>query len=312
MAAQPTGDGYLSQHSLYSLGLLAISVNVLLMLVKITVGILGQSYALVADGIESASDIFSSLISWAGFHLSLKPADAKHPYGHGKIEALAGLFAGLSLLAAAGIIAYHAILEIVTPHHAPAWFTLPVLLLVVAVKTSLSKRIISAGKHLDSNAIKGDGWHHASDAITSGAAAIGISIALIGGKGFEMADDWAALMACVIVVINGLLIMRNALDDVLDAKVSENIHACIVEKAESVKGVENIEKCRVRKSGISFFVEIHVRVDPSLTVHEGHKIGHDVKKTLLAGNLKIQDVMIHIEPAENSSPDGKYKEQQFL
>jgi len=166
------------------------------MVVKIGVGFLGNSYALIADGIESASDIFASLITWAGFQISLKPADDDHPYGHGKFESLAGMFSGFSLLTAAAIIGYNSILEIQAPHHAPAWFTLPVLVLVVVVKELLSRRVLSAGDAIGSTALKGDAWHHRSDAITSGAAAIGITIALIGGEGFEMADDWAALFAC--------------------------------------------------------------------------------------------------------------------
>jgi cation diffusion facilitator family transporter len=173
-----------------SLGVLAICINVCLMIIKIGVGVVGNSYALVADGIESASDIFSSVITWAGFRLSLKPADEDHPYGHGKIDALTGIFSGSCLFAAAAFIAYQSIIEIRTPHHSPAWFTLPVLIAVIVVKELLSRRVFAVADTLDSNALKGDAWHHRSDAITSAAAAIGITISLIGGKGWEMADDW--------------------------------------------------------------------------------------------------------------------------
>jgi hypothetical protein len=171
------------------LGILAICINVSLMIIKIGVGVVGNSYALVADGIESASDIFSSVITWAGFRLSLKPADEDHPYGHGKIDALTGMFSGGCLFLAAAFIAYQSIIEIRTPHHSPAWFTLPVLIAVIVVKELLSRRVFAVANTLDSNALKGDAWHHRSDAVTSGAAAIGITIALIGGKGWEMADD---------------------------------------------------------------------------------------------------------------------------
>lgn len=197
-----------SPNETLGLGILAICINLVLMLVKIGVGLLGNSYALVADGIESASDIFSSLITWAGFQFSLKPADENHPYGHGRMETLAGMFAGFALLGAAGVIGCNALAEIRTPHHAPAWFTLPVLLGVVAVKEFLSRRVFAAGDSLDSNALKGDAWHHRSDAITSGACAIGIGVALVGGDGYESADDWAALAACLIIVINGFLILK--------------------------------------------------------------------------------------------------------
>jgi cation diffusion facilitator family transporter len=286
-----------SQNDVLGLGILAICINITLMAVKIGVGFLGNSYALIADGIESASDIFSSLITWAGFQISLKPADDDHPYGHGKIESLAGMFSGFSLLTAAAIIGYHSILEIQTPHHAPAWFTLPVLVLVVVVKELLSRRVLSAGDAMGSTALKGDAWHHRSDAITSGAAAIGITIALIGGKGFEMADDWAALLACGVITINGVLILKGALHDVLDGKVSGDIHTEIAAYAHSVVGVRAAEKCRVRKSGVGFFVEIHVWVDPAISVYEGHQIGHKVKDQIMASDGRVQDVTVHIEPA---------------
>lgn len=280
------------------LGILAICINVVLMLVKIGVGLVGNSYALVADGIESASDIFSSLITWAGFHVSLKPADDEHPYGHGKIESLAGMFAGVSLLAAAVIIAWNSISEILTPHHAPAWFTLPVLIGVVIIKELLSRKVLSAGNDFDSIALKGDAWHHRSDAITSGAAAIGIAVALIGGPGYESADDWAALVACVIIVVNGVLILRGSVHDVLDGKVSEDLRADLIQLAEETHGVINTEKCRIRKSGVSLFMEIHVRVDRTITVEAGHHIGHEVKNRLLAKNLRLLDVVVHIEPSD--------------
>jgi len=283
------------------LGALAIGLNVALMVVKITAGVLGNSYALVADGIESASDIFTSMITWVGFHLSLKPADDDHPYGHGKIESLAGVFSGLSLLAAAAFIGYHSVREILTPHHTPAWFTLPVLLGVVVVKEVLSRRMLLAGDALGSQAIKGDAWHHRSDAITSGAAAIGIAVALIGGEGYEKADDIAALLACVIIVMNGGFILRGSLHDILDGQVESSILEAVGERARAVPGVENIEKVRVRKSGIGLFAELHLRVRASMSVYDGHAISHAVKDAIKAGDRRFRDVLIHLEPAASDS-----------
>ncbi len=280
-----------------ALGIFTLGVNVVLMLVKIGVGLVGNSYALVADGIESASDIFSSLITWAGFRFSLRPADEAHPFGHGKLEALAGGFAGVTLLAAAGVIAASSVSEILTPHHAPEWFTLPVLIGVVVVKEFLSRRILSAGEELGSTALRGDAWHHRSDAISSGAAAIGITVALIGGPGYEAADDWAALVACGIIVINGVRILRIALHDVMDGEVPAEWHRAVRESALATPGVVDTEKCRIRKSGMNRFVELHVRVDPAISVFEGHEIGHRVKERVLADNPLVLDVLVHIEPA---------------
>ena len=281
-----------------SLGIWAISINVSLMIVKIGVGVVGNSYALVADGIESASDIFSSIVTWAGFRFSLKPADEDHPYGHGKIDALTGIFSGGCLLAAAVFIAYQSIQEIKTPHHAPAWFTLPVLLGVIVVKEFLSRRVLAAAGELDSSALKGDAWHHRSDAITSAAAAIGITVALIGGKGWEMADDWGALAACVVISINAFMILKSSAYDATDRAVAPEIRDSIVATAATRRGVQRIEKCRVRKSGIGLFVELHVEVDPSTSIVEGHKIGHEVKEALIRSNPRIQDVIVHLEPAQ--------------
>lgn len=278
------------------LGIVAICINVSLMIIKISVGIIGNSYALVADGIESASDIFSSVITWAGFRLSLKPADEDHPYGHGKFDALAGMFSGSCLFAAALFIAWQSIIEIRTPHHAPAWFTLPVLIAVIIVKELLSRRVLAVAAALDSNALKGDAWHHRSDAITSAAAAIGITIALIGGKGWEMADDWGALVACAVIVTNAFLIMRASVYDATDRAASPQIRDLISAAAASQPGVRRIEKCVVRKSGTSLFVELHLEVDPSATIREGHRIGHQVKAALISGNPRIQDVIVHLEP----------------
>lgn len=287
-----------SNNDLIGLGALAIGVNVSLMIVKIVVGLVGNSYALVADGIESASDIFSSLITWSGFHMSLKPPDHDHPFGHGKIESLAGIFSGMSLFVAAAFIAVSSIREIVTPHHAPEWFTLPVLILVVIIKEVLSRKVLSAGNAVGSVAIKGDAWHHRSDAITSAAAAIGIAIALVGGKGYEMADDCAALLACVIIVINGAIIVRTALHDILDGQVDNQIAESVLRLALEVPGVENIEKVRIRKSGICLFAEMHLRVNACMTVFKGHTISHAVKDAIMAHDNRFRDVLIHLEPAE--------------
>ena len=289
-----------SPNEVIDLGILTIFINVALMLVKISMGLLGNSYALVADGIESAGDIFSSIITWAGFHISLKPADEDHPYGHGKVEALAGMFSGFVLLVAAVVIGYNSILEIRTPHHAPAWFTLPVLICVVLVKEFLAQKVLSVGTALDSIALKGDAWHHRSDAMTSGAAAIGISISMVGGRGYESADDWAALVACGIISMNGFHIMKRSLHDVLDGSVSSDLHNAITNMAASTPGVESTEKCRIRKSGIYLFVEIHIRVNPSISVFDGHQISHQVKQRLISENELIKDVIVHIEPGKVS------------
>lgn len=283
--------------SVQRLGFLSLGVNAVLMVVKITTGVLGNCYALIADGVESAGDIITSIVTWLGFHMSLRPADADHPYGHGKIESVAGAFSGLSLFAAATLIAYQSIHEIMTVHEAPAWYTLPVLVLVVIVKESVSRIVMKAGKSVESTAVKGDAWHHHSDAITSGAAAVGIALALVGGKRFAVADDWAALLACAIIYYNGFSILRDAFHEILDGQAGSDVHNFVITIAGSVPGVVDVEKCRIRKSGIDYFVEIHVRVPAEMQVGEGHALGHRVKDTIIAARGAIRDVVVHLEPA---------------
>lgn len=277
-------------------GILVLGVNIALAAVKIAVGWAGHSYALIADGIESAGDVLTSSVTWAGFQLSLRPADENHPYGHGKYETLAGLFSGTVLLAAAGVIAWFSIQEIRTPHHAPAWFTLPVLLGVALAKWALSRRIRTLGTSLDSRALEGDASHHFADALTSAAAATGISIALVGGKGYESADDWAALAACLVIVWNGLSISKASLHEILDGDVASGVDRDVRRSAAEVPGVLGLDKCRIRKSGIQLFVELHVQVDPAMTVEDAHQIGHEVKKHLMRQHSSIQDVVVHLEP----------------
>jgi cation diffusion facilitator family transporter len=275
---------------------LALLLNGLLAAVKIAAGILGHSYVLIADGIESTADIFSSIVVWSGLRVSIIPADEKHPYGHGKAEPIASIIVSFLLLGAAVLIAVHSVHEIRTPHRAPAWFTLPVLLVVIVVKETLFRFAFRTGRTLESTALKSDAWHHRSDALTSAAAFVGIVIALAGGRGYESADDWAALAACGVITWNGLRLLRGALDEVMDASVSPDVVAAVRDLAASVEGVMAIDKCRIRKSGLHLALDIHVVVDGGLTVRRGHEIAHLVTDRLLSSAYRINDVTVHIEP----------------
>jgi cation diffusion facilitator family transporter len=280
---------------------IGMAVNVVLAILKIVTGIMGNSYALIADGIESTADIVSSLVVWTGLKISSLPPDDDHPFGHGKAESIAGIVVALALLAAAVFIGIQSAREIITPHHAPEWFTLLVLALVIATKETLFRFVFKVGDELTSIAVKGDAWHHRSDAITSAAAFVGISIALIGGKGYESADDWAALFACAVILFNGFCIFRAALGEIMDAAVPNPIQKHIRELASFVPGVVQIEKCRIRKSGLGLFVDIHVVVDGDLTVRRGHEIAHEVSRQLKASHLSVQDVVVHVEPAPSDT-----------
>ena len=280
----------------------AVAVNIILALIKITTGIFGNSYALIADGIESTMDIVSSLIVWGGLRISIKPPDKSHPFGHGKAESMAGVVVAMSLLAASVVIAVQSIREIQTPHHSPAWCTLVVLVGVIITKETLFRKISRIGDQLDSRALKSDAWHHRSDALTSMAAFVGISIALVGGPGYEVADDWAALAACGVILYNGTRLLFPALNEVMDGAVPDDIEDQIRKLASQVEGVLEIEKCRIRKSGTGLLMDIHVVVQGDILVREGHEIGHEVKDYLLNSGLKISDVTVHIEPGSLDNP----------
>lgn len=276
--------------------IIGILVSIALAIIKGITGILGNSYALIADAIESIADVFTSGVLLLGLKTSLKPPDKDHPYGHGKAESLAALVISLGLLLAAGIIIHASIINIITPHKSPATFTLWILMLVIVVKEVLSRWVSKVGKEIDSHGVKADAFHHRSDAITSAAAFIGISISLIGGEGFEVADDCAALVASGIILINAYKIARPAIDELMDTSPNEQIIGEIKSVAKSVKGVIEIEKTYARKTGSVYYVDIHVIVNRDLTVAYGHKIGHDVKDAIMTAEPRVQDVLVHIEP----------------
>ena len=276
---------------------LGLAINFVLAIGKTVTGAFGQSQALIADGIESTADVLSSLIVWGGLRLSIKPADASHPYGHGKAEPIATILVAFLLLLAATLIGIHSIAELQSPApSSPRWFTLPVLVLVIITKETLFRIAARTGRGLESTALLGEAWHHRSDALTSAAAFVGISIALIGGSQFARADDWAALLACTVIAWNGFRLLRNALDHIMDAAVDPETTERIRDLAATVPGVRRIEKCRIRRSGLHLALDMHVVVTGSLTVRQGHDISHAVKDRLIASPLRINDVTVHIEP----------------
>jgi len=283
------------------LAIVGILINAALAVVKIAAGIVGHCYALIADGVESTLDIFGSLAIWFGLRVAAEPPDENHPYGHGKAEAVAAIVVALIVMAAGLGLAVQSVREILTPHHAPAPFTLVVLIVVIVVKETLFRKVIHAGEQLGSTAVKTDAWHHRSDAITSAAAFVGISIALIGGPGWEPADDWAALIACGLIGYNGWRLLLPALQETMDMAAPAEVHDDVVRLARTVPGVADIDKCRIRKAGLEHYVDIHVGVDAELTVREGHRIAHHVKDAIRVAQPSVADVLVHIEPIERSA-----------
>lgn len=272
--------------------------NVCLALVKGLAGILGNSYALIADAIESTTDIFSSFLVLFGLKYANKPADENHPYGHGRAEPLITFIVVGFLITSATIIAYESIQNITTPHDAPKSWTLILLAAIILWKEFSFRKVMKRAIETNSSSLKADAWHHRSDAITSVAAFIGISIAVLFGNGYESADDWAALFASGFILYNSYLIFRPALGEIMDEHLYDDLILEIREVSHKVKGVIDTEKCFIRKAGMKYHVDLHATVDANLTVKEGHDIAHLLKDTLRAKIPQLGHVLIHIEPNE--------------
>jgi cation diffusion facilitator family transporter len=283
--------------------------NACLVFVKLFAGIIGHSNALIADAVESSADIFSSLIVWMGQSIAARPADEDHPYGHGKAEPLAAAVVSLMLLGAAIGISIIAIRDIMTPHHLPSPFTLFVAAGVIVVKEVLYRRVSRVGRETGGTAIVADAWHHRADAISSLAAFIGISIALIGGRGWEAADDWAALVAALVVAVNGLRTLRPAISGLMDEAPDRSVKERVLHAAAEVDGVRSVETLNVRGSGLGFYVDVHVKADPKLSLEEAHEIAAKVKYAILAAVPSVVGVLVHMEPYKENS---KLSEDEVL
>ncbi|MBF9220705.1 cation diffusion facilitator family transporter [Hymenobacter ruricola] len=275
-----------------------IAGNTALALLKGAAGYFGNSYALVADAIESTADIFSSLLVLLGIRYANRPADENHPYGHGRIEPLVTFLVVGFLMTSATIIAYESIQNIGTPHALPKAWTLLVLGGIIAWKEWSFRTVMKKAEQTNSSALKADAWHHRSDALTSVAAFLGISFALLMGPGYEAADDWAALLATGLIFYNSYRIFRPALGEILDENVHDDLVADIRRVALTVDGVLGTEKCFVRKAGMSYQTDLHATVSGDISVRRGHEIAHELQARLQQELPQLSHVLIHVEPQE--------------
>lgn len=273
--------------------------NLLMVVIKFLAGFFGNSYALIADAIESTADVFSSILVLVGLKYSTKPPDENHPYGHGRYEVVS-TFAVISfLLISATVIAVESIRNIQTTHEGPKIFTLYVLAGIIVFKELSYQYVIRKSKISNSSSLKADAWHHRSDAITSILAFIGISIAVLLGDGYESADDWAALIASGIIIFNAYRIFRPVLGEISDEQLYDEMIDEIREIALNVPDVIGTEKCHVRKMGMTFYVDLHMIVSGEISVRKGHTIAHILKNEIQKQIPEIADVLIHIEPDSN-------------
>lgn len=276
--------------------LFSVISNLLLATIKGTAGLFGNSYALIADAIESTADVFSSLLVLFGIRYANRPPDKNHPYGHGKAEPLVTFLVVGFLIVSAVVIAYQSIINIQTPHKLPKSWTLYILGAIIIWKEASYRWVMRRAKKLDSTALKADAWHHRSDTITSIAAFIGICVALYLGEGYEAADDIAALFAAGFILYNSYLIFRPALGEVMDEHRYGELENEIRRIALTVSGVKGTEKCLIRKNGMHYFVDLHALVNAKISVEEGHKIAHNLQDEIIRKSPNITQVFVHIEP----------------
>ena len=277
---------------------LGIGVNLGLGFAKCCAGLLGNSFALVADGVESITDVLSGLVVYFGLKIAAKPPDADHPYGHGKAEPIAAFVVSLALMAAAFGIIYQGIREITAPHAAPAPYTLVVLAGVLTIKELLFRHVHSVGESTGSLAVKSDAWHHRTDALTSAFAFVGISIAILGGPGWEAADGWAAVCAALVILYNASKQLRPAMLELGDIAPDGTLESRVRETAERVTGVLGLDKCLVRKMGFTYYVDLHIVVQGEMSVREGHRLSHQVEDEVLRTLPQVAEVLVHVEPEE--------------
>ncbi len=272
--------------------------NVVMACLKILVGFAGSSYALIADGIESLADCVSSLIVWSGLRVGSRKPDSDHPYGHGKAEAIATLMAGIGLLLSGGLIAYQAVHEIIVPQAPPALFTVPALITIIIIKEVLFHYLRRQATKHDSGALLAEAWHHRSDSLTSLCVLVGLCMAVFLGPQFAIADDVAALLVTILIFRNGLRIMSPAIDELMDRRIEGDRFEEVLAVVENTPGVESVETLWIRRSGRRYHVDVHLEVDPEITVREGHDIAHHVKDRLIAmTTIDIEFVGTHVEPA---------------
>ncbi|MBX9577593.1 MAG: cation diffusion facilitator family transporter [Alphaproteobacteria bacterium] len=276
--------------------------NLVLGTVKTAAGLLGHSIVLTADGIESMLDVMTSLGTWFALGYASKPPDLDHPYGHGKAESLAAIISSLILWLLGLTIAFFSIHRLVNASHGlppyqPKVYTLVILIVVILFKETFFQLIHRLSQKIGSTVMLADAWHHRSDMMVSLTAFIGISISLFAGSSYKNADSWAALVACGIIFYNATHIFRFSLAEIMDTRVSDQMEKTIIRLACEIQGVKSAEKCRVRKSGLVLIADLHIRVDGTMSVSEGHTISHQVKNHLLNAALSLEDITLHLEPA---------------
>jgi cation diffusion facilitator family transporter len=272
-------------------------VSCVLAVVKIITGLMAGSISVVADGFESVGDVFASGLVFLGLTVAARPADSNHPYGHGRAETLTGLLVGLLMMAAGCGISFHALLLVNVPHQPPAAYAVWPLIASIGIKSVLGGVKYRLGKKIGSAALAADAWNDAVD-IVSGIAALGaVSLTLYDPQRFLAADHYGGFAVGLIVIFTGLRIARDTGLQLMDTMPDEQMMRTIREVAQQVSGVEGVEKCFARKTGLQYHVDLHLEVDPEITVRSSHDIAEQVRNRIRHDLNWVADVLVHVEPS---------------
>lgn len=283
---------------------LGLAINLLLGIVKLIGGLVGQSFALISDAVNSLGDVVTSLVVLFAMRVAQQPPDDEHPYGHTRAEAIAGSNLALLVIVSALLVGWEAVQRIATPHDLPPVWTLWIAASNVLIKEGLYRYKRSVGLRTGSSALMANAWDHRSDAFCSLAVLIGLGIVRWGGPAWIGADEVAALVVVAAIVWSGAKLFRSSSSELMDSQADEQFVREIRRVAESIPDVRAVETLWVRKSGLEYFADIHIEVDGHLTVDEGHRIGHAVKDRLVGEFIHLRDVLVHLEPYPHIHRNG--------
>ena len=276
--------------------LLGLVVNLALGATKLVGGIFGNSFALISDAVNSIGDSFSSVVVLFGLHVAQRPADSEHPYGHTRAEAVASLSVALLIAFSALLVGWEAVVLLRAEPSLPSAWTLWIAGANVLLKESLYRFNLRIGRRTNSQAVVANAWDHRSDALCSLAVLIGIALVCWGGPTFARADGVAALVVVVLILWAAGRLFYVSASLLLDHQAEPEMVDEIRQVAGEVPGVRGVETLWVRRSGLEFFADIHIEVDPTISVADGHHISHLVKDQLIDHFAALRDVLVHLEP----------------
>ncbi|MCD4719053.1 MAG: cation diffusion facilitator family transporter [Desulfobacula sp.] len=280
--------------------LIGLAANIVLSVIKFFIGFLGNSQAVVADALHSFSDTSSDLVILFGVKYWTAPPDDSHPYGHQKIESLISIIIGFILLFVAGAIGYNGLVSLQEKNQPELnWIVIIGPLISIIIKEILFKATVKVGIETNSSSLKANAWHHRTDALSSIPVLIAVVASLIDPR-LRFLDQIGAIIVSAFIIKVGFQIIFTNINDLLDTGLSKEKISELKKTINNIQNVRGVHKLRTRKLANYIYIDLHLEVDGQLSVILGHDISEEVKHTLIQNNPKIIDVMVHLEPEENS------------